>query len=166
MEKTIEELKQEATNLGIQYNANIGPAKLAEKIEEFYSAAETPVVAVAELAKKATKAVPEGYRTIGERAVVAKQEALKTHIVVITDNDQRENNFTQIVSVSCGNDYFDLGTMRIPLNTPVEVAQGFIDVLKEIQIPMHVRDTVSGLGKTVLRHRYSIAFQDELKVAE
>ena len=165
MEKTLEELKQEATDLGIQYNANIGATKLAEKIEEFYEAAEKPVVAVAELAKKA-KSTVSGHRSIGERAVLAKEAALKTHIVVITDNDQRENNYTQVVSVSCSNDYFDLGTMRIPLNTPVEVAQGFIDVLKEIQIPMHVRDSVTGLGKTVLRHRYSIAYNDELKAAE
>ena len=165
MEKTLEELKQEATELGIQYNANIGATKLAEKIEEFYEAAEKPVVAVAELAKKA-KSTVSGHRSIGERAVLAKEAALKTHIVVITDNDQRENNYTQVVSVSCSNDYFDLGTMRIPLNTPVEVAQGFIDVLKEIQIPMHVRDSVTGLGKTVLRHRYSIAVQDELKATE
>lgn len=122
-------------------------------------------MAVAELAKKA-KSTVSGYRSIGERAVLAKEAALKPHIVVITDNDQRENNYTQVVSVSCSNDYFDLGTMRIPLNTPVEVAQGFIDVLKEIQIPMHVRDSVTGLGKTVLRHRYSIAYNDELKAAE
>lgn len=163
MEKTIEELRQEATELGISYNANIGAAKLTEKIEEFYAAQEStaPAVKLETVAERGSR-----KKTIGERAVEARLEAMKTHIVTITDNDQRENNLTTIVSVNCSNDYFDLGTRRIPLNVPVEVEQGFINVLKEIQIPMHVRDNATGLGKTVLRHRYSIAYSDELKVAE
>lgn len=163
MEKTIEELRQEATELGISYNANIGAAKLTEKIEEFYAAQEgtVPVVKLETVAERGSR-----KKTIGERAVEARLEAMKTHIVTITDNDQRENNLTTIVSVNCSNDYFDLGTRRVPLNVPVEVEQGFINVLKEIQIPMHVRDNATGLGKTVLRHRYSIAYSDELKVAE
>ena len=163
MEKTLEELKQEATELGIQYNANIGEAKLAAKIEEYYAAQEGP----APVAKLETVAERNARpRTMGEKAAEARLKAMKTRIVTITDNDQRENNLTTIVSVNCSNDYFDLGTRRIPLNIPVEVEQGFIDVLKEVQIPMHVRDTVTGLGKTILRHRYSIAYNDELKQAE
>ena len=163
MEKTIEELKQEADDLGIQYNANIGAAKLAAKIEEYYEAQEgsAPVVKLETVAERGSR-----KKTIGERAAEARLEAMKTHIVTITDNDQRENNLTTIVSVNCSNDYFDLGTRRIPLNVPVEVEQGFINVLKEIQIPMHVRDNVTGLGRTVLRNRYSIAYSDELKAAE
>ena len=163
MEKTIEELKQEADDLGIQYNANIGTARLAAKIEEYYTAQEgsAPVVKLETVAERGSR-----KKTIGERAAEARLEAMKTHIVTITDNDQRENNLTTIVSVNCSNDYFDLGTRRIPLNVPVEVEQGFINVLKEIQIPMHVRDNVTGLGRTVLRNRYSIAYSDELKAAE
>ena len=38
---TLQELKQEATELGIEYSANIGAAKLAEKIEAFYTSQET-----------------------------------------------------------------------------------------------------------------------------
>ena len=163
MEKTIEELRQEADELGIQYNVNLGAAKLAAKIEEFYAAQESPAP-VAKLETVAERGSRK--RTIGERAAEARLEAMKTHIVTITDNDQRENNLTTIVSVNCSNDYFDLGTRRIPLNIPVEVEQGFINVLKEVQIPMHVRDNTTGLGKTILRHRYSIAYNDELKAAE
>lgn len=163
MEKTIEELKQEADDLGIQYNANIGAAKLAAKIEEHYAAQEgsAPVVKLETVAERGSR-----KKTIGEKAAEARLEAMKTHIVTITDNDQRENNLTTIVSVNCSNDYFDLETRRIPLNTPVEVEQGYINVLKEIQIPMHVRDNTTGLGRTVLRNRYSIAYSDELKAAK
>lgn len=163
MEKTIEELKQEADDLGIQYNANIGATKLAAKIEEHYAAQEgsAPAVKLETVAERGSR-----KKTIGERAAEARLEAMKTHIVTITDNDQRENNLTTIVSVNCSNDYFDLGTRRIPLNIPAEVEQGYINVLKEIQIPMHVRDNITGLGRTVLRNRYSIAYSNELKAAE
>lgn len=164
MEKTIEELRIEADQLGVVYNKSIGVDKLALKIEEHYEALEkgtpAPTVKVTEVTEvKATK----GYRPIGVRAKEAKEAALKTHIVVITDNDQRENNLTQVVSINCSNDYFDLGQVRVPLNTPVELAQGYINVLNEIIIPMHTRDPRTGLGKTVIRNRYSIAYQDDLR---
>jgi len=167
MEKTIEELREEADQLGIVYNKNIGADKLAIKIEEHYTALENgtpaPTVKVEETATKDEVKSAKGYRPIGVRAKEAKAAALVTHIVVITDNDQRENNLTQVVSVNCSNDYFDLGTVRVPLNVPVELAQGFINVLNEIRIPMHTRDQRTGLGKTVVRNRYSIAYQDDLR---
>ena len=99
---------------------------------------------------------------MGELAVEAEKEARKTHIVVITDNDQRENNFTSTVPVTCGNDHFELGTKRIPLNVPVEVEQGFINVLKEIRIPLAVRG-MDGSMTTSMRNRYSISYEDDLK---
>ena len=73
MEKTIEELRQEADELGIQYNVNLGPVKLAAKIEEFYAAQESP----APVAKLETVA-ERGSRkkTIGERAAEARLEAI------------------------------------------------------------------------------------------
>lgn len=160
IEKSIEELKAEADTLGIVYNKNIGPDKLAAKIEEHYSASETSGAAIIAAANsKSTKVVEEPRRTIRQMANNARDKASVTSIVTITDNDQRENNLTTIVSVTCANQYFDLGTKRIPLNVPVELEQGFIDVLNEIKIPMHVRDQRTGQSKTVLRNRYSVAFE-------
>lgn len=159
MEKTLDELKQEATDLGISYSANIGAVKLASKIEEFYSEQEvgepvTPAVA--------TVATNVG-NSKGARVQRAREAASKTHIVTITDNDQRENHLTTVVPCTCTNEYFDLGTKRIPLNTPVELQQGFIDTLRDIRIPMHTKDPVSGQARTVMRARYSISFEDQLK---
>jgi mRNA-degrading endonuclease toxin of MazEF toxin-antitoxin module len=153
----LEELKKEATDLGLSFNANIGEAKLAEKIEAYYKSQETSKVEVkqSESVKKA--------KSLGERVKEAEEAARKTRIVTIVDNDQRENNLTTTVSVTCGNEHFELGLMRIPLNEPVEVMQGFIDVLKEIKIPMHVVDRKTGLTRTVLRNRYSISYEDDLK---
>lgn len=165
----IDELKQEAADLGITFNQNIGEAKLAEKIEAFYAAQEGTVVKEVETVESVVVDAPAkvkttGKRTMRERIEEAKAEAMKTRIVTITDNDQRENNLTTVVSVNCTNMYFDLGTKRIPLNVPVEVQVGFLNVLKEIKIPMHVADPGrTGLSRRTVRQRYSIAYEDDLK---
>jgi len=165
----IDELKIEADELGVKYSPNIGEAKLSEKVEAHYKSLEDGTPAILEVApedeeisqaKTKKKAIA---KTMGELAVEAEKEARKTHIIVITDNDQRENNFTSTVPVTCGNDHFELGTQRIPLNVPVEVQQGFINVLKEIQIPLAVRG-MDGSMTTAMRNRYSISYEDDMKV--
>ena len=159
----IDDLRQEADELGITYNAKIGEAKLSEKIEAFYTAQETPAPV---LKKEEVIEEPEPKKivnTMRARANKAEAAARKERIVVIVDNDQRENHLTTTVSVNCSNDYFDLGTRRIPLNTPVEVAQGYIDVLKEIKIPMHIVNARTGLSQYTTRARYSVSYEDDLK---
>ena len=163
MEKTLEELKAEASDLGITYSPNISAVKLAAKIEEFYAAQETPGGVVAAIAVEEPTPTTSGV-SMGVLARQMESEARVTHVVTITDNDQRENNMTTTVSVSCGNDYFDLGMKRVPLNIPVELEQGFINVLKEIVIPMHVQNK-EGVCSTVRRNRYAIAYSDEMKQA-
>jgi len=167
----IDELKIEADELGIKYSPNIGEAKLSEKIETHYKSLEsgTPTVIEEEpeneeisQAKAKKNAIT---KTMSELAIEAEKEARVTHIVVITDNDQRENNLTSTVPVTCGNDYFELGTKHIPLNLPVEVEQGFINVLKEIRIPLPVRG-LNGEMSTSMRNRYSISYEDDLKVED
>ena len=170
MEKTIEELRKEADELGISYAPGIGAAKLASRIEEFYASQETTSNVIEQAVQTQAQLVNTSpnaatVNQVNRMNVIARRmedEARVTHVVVITDNDQRENNVTTTVSVSCGNDYFDLGTIRIPLNIPVEVMQGHINVLKEIIIPQHVKD-VDGSSRMVFRPRYSLAYQDELK---
>jgi len=162
----LDELKQEAKELGIKFSPNISEGKLQEKIEEHYEALERAAIeeekkeemTVDEIVKdKAAKA-----RTMGELAREAERKARETKIVTIVDNDQRENNHTTSVTVNCGNEYFDLGQIILPLNTPVEVMQGHLDVLKELEIPMHVKDPKTNLSKVVMRKRYSITEEDKL----
>ena len=162
MEKTLDELKQEATDLGINYNKNIGAAKLANKIEEFYASQETGEAAIKEAVEKKEEVVAKAP-SVGNKVAVAREAAMKTHVVTIVDNDQRENHLTTVVPCTCTNSYFDLGTKRIPLNTPVEIEQGFIDTLREIRIPMHTKDPQSGQSRTVMRARYSINIDDTVK---
>lgn len=158
----MKELKKEATDLGITFPPNIKEETLKAKIEAYYEAEEakaTPIVVKEEV--ETTK--PDNKKTMRQRANEAEIAAKKTQIVTIVDNDQRENNLTTTVSVNCSNDYFDLGTKRIPLNIPVELEQGFINVLKEIKIPMHTVNQITGLGQTTLRNRYSLSTENELK---
>ena len=164
MEKTLEELKQEAKDLGIKFVPNISAEKLAIKIEEFYESQETSDKEILEAAveakeKSEEKSAVSGKTGAVEKARIAEEYARKTRIITIIDNDQRVNNQTTVATVNCSNMYFDLGTAHIPLNVPVEVTQGHIDVLKGVEIPQHVKDPVSGLHRVNIRQRYTISYE-------
>ena len=170
---TIEELKQEASELGITFNQNIGAEKLAAKIEDYYKSQETSgkelldAIAAQEATEKseeksavkdkaATSTVPNHLQV----AKTAEERARTTKVITITDNDMRENNQTTVAVVNCSNMYFDLGTVYIPLNMPVEVKQGHIDALAGVEIPLHVKDPKTGLSTLRMRSRYSISYED------
>ena len=167
---TIEELKQEATELGISFNQNIGVDKLQTKIDEWYKSQETSgseiqaAVEKQEAMEKSEEksAVKDSKGSVDLKSFAAKAEAeaRKTRIVTITDNDQRENNQTTVAVVNCSNLYFDLGTAYIPLNVPVEVRQGHINVLLETEIPLHVKDPKTGLSTLAMRKRYAVSYED------
>lgn len=167
----LEELKQEATELGLSFPQNIGADKLQAKIDEYYVSQETSGNSILEAVKQQeamtqTSAVKDnvvvgGGNHMGEYVKNAEALATKTRIITITDNDQRENNQTTVAVVNCSNEYFDLGTVYLPLNLPVEVRQGHINVLSETEIPLHVKDPKTGLSTLAMRKRYSISYEDK-----
>jgi len=162
-DRTLEDLKEEADQLGVRYNNNIGKNKLIEKIEACYEAEETSTIttnASSEENDSEDAWTPQKKRQL---ALEREKRARTTQIIEIIDNDQRVNNQTTSVTVNCTNDHFDLGTVILPLNTPVEVMQGHIDVLKTIRIPQHVRGD-NGLSIVQTRNRYSISLVDVDKV--
>jgi mRNA-degrading endonuclease toxin of MazEF toxin-antitoxin module len=165
----IEELKSEAASLGIKHNASIGEAKLKEKIEAFYAAQETSGPAVKELAEKndktqekeqTQKAPAKNLDPRIAKRLAREKEARKLRIVTIVDNDQRSNNHTTTCVVNCSNEFFDLGTRILPLGEKIEVAQGHLNVLKEVTITLHALDTKTGLSAAKTRKRYSISYED------
>ena len=167
----LEDLKTEAKELGLQFSPNIGEAKLQAKIDEYYEAQETPDIAVKQALDEVngkTEEVQEDKnepkkskkKTMGELAREMEESARKTKIVTIIDNDQRVNNQTTSCTVNCGNEWFDLGQKILPLNLPVEVMQGHLDVLKEVRIPQHVKDQKTGLSRVTMRPRYTISYED------
>lgn len=160
----MKELKQEADDLGIKYSPNIGEGKLQEKVDAYYESQETTSKVIEEAVKDTEAAQPEGNESMEmyrkKRAAKREQEARKTKVITIIDNDQRVNNQTTSCTVTCGNEYFDLSTMILPLNTPVEVMQGHINVLKDVQIPQHVKNPQTGLSEVKIRKRYTISYEE------
>jgi len=166
----LEELRQEATDLGIQFAKTAGEKALSAKIEDFYtqseSSGDTVEKAIEEKNKKAAtnpspNSVPKSKTELmHDKRKRREAEAKVTRVVTIIDNDQRVNNNTTTCIVSCGNSYFDLGTKILPLNEKVEVRMGHIQTLKEIKIPQHVRNPQTGLSTVKMRTRYSVSFED------
>ena len=156
----IEELKAEATGLGIQFAQNIGAEKLKAKIDAFYESQETSgkeIQKAVEAKEKSEKNSAEnGNLSKSARIAAAKAAANVERVVTIVDNDQRVNSQTTTAVVNCSNIYFDLGTMVIPLNVPVKVKQGHIDVLKDATISLHSKDQRTGLSVARPVARYSI----------
>ena len=164
---SLDELKKEAKELGINFSANIGEEKLQSKIDEYYESQETSGKEIQEAVKeveekseeKSAVSGNEKKQTKGERIAAAKRRAEETRVVTIIDNDQRVNNQTTSCTANCSNEFFDLGQIVLPLNTPVEVRQGHIDTLREVTIPQHVKDSKTGLSRVEMRPRYSISFE-------
>lgn len=164
MSKTIDELKIEATQLGLSFRSDISAEKLAEKIEAHYTAssAESVVVAKVEVTEAEEAKALEVENTTSFQAYVQKQrrEAEKTQIVTIIDNDSRVNNLTTTLTVTASNEYFDLGTVILPLNERVEVRQGHLNVLKELRIPQHIKSAADpSISTMVMRPRYTIQYE-------
>jgi hypothetical protein len=156
MSEKLEDLKKEATELGIKFSANIGEAKLQEKIDQAYEAKESGGVNPADFVEEETpKAAPakKVYKSFARRL---EEEARKTKVVTIIDNDQRQNNYTTTAVANCSNQYFDLGTVHLPLGEKIEVRQGHLDALKSVKIQRHVRDSNTGLTRSSMVPRYSI----------
>jgi hypothetical protein len=172
MNEELQDLKKEADDLGLTYNAQIGVAKLQEKIDAYYESQETSekeLIAAVKAKEEAVKAdeQPEEKAVQTSKTPVhgankraARRKAAEaTRVVTIIDNDQRVNNITTTCTVSCSNMYFDLGTIILPLNMAVEVKQGHLNVLKELKIPQHVKDAKSGLSQVRMVPRYTISYE-------
>ena len=158
----IDELKTEATGLGLQFAQNIGAEKLKAKIDAYYEFQETSgkeiQVAVAAKEKSEEKSAESGKQELSKREKIAaaKKAAMVERTVTIVDNDQRVNSQNSTAVVNCSNIYFDLGTAVIPLNVPVKVKQGHINVLKDATISLHTKDQKTGLSVARPMARYSI----------
>lgn len=172
MSKTIEELKAEATELGLTFRENISAEVLAKRIEDFYTAKEAEAVLpeIKEEVEETASDSPElTYEQSKEQAIMdfrryAKEQELaarKTRVVTIIDNDQRVNNHTTTCVTNCSNAYFDLGTAILPLNEKVEVRQGHLNTLLAVKIPRHMKDPRDpSVSTLVMVSRYTIQYED------
>lgn len=159
----LEDLKEEASALGVVFSANIGALKLQEKIDDYYKSQETSGAVVQKAVKEAENTinvVSGGVSSANLKRLRREKAAKVMRVVTVIDNDQRVNNQANTCTVNCSNEFFDLGTRILPLNEKIQVCQGHINVLKSVQIPLHVRDNKTGLSNVRMRPRYAISYED------
>ena len=160
----LQELKKEADDLGITYSKAIGEIKLQEKVDNFYTTQETSEAVLKSKVEtqdkiKEVRPTPHLDR-ISVKRIKREKEARAKKVVTIIDNDQRVNNQTTTCTANCSNEFFDLGTVILPLNEKIEVSMGHVFTLQEVKIPLHTRDQKTGLTIVRLRPRYTISYEN------
>ena len=152
MEKSFEELKQEADELGLTYSPNIGKAKLEEKIEQRYKEIE-----------ESSDSVESNTRVSTKGALVARKEALKiiaeqiaeskkTKVVKITMVDKREAS-------TATHAYFSNGdvSLHIPLDVWVEMPNILVQLAEEARAVTHVDS--NGITEPKLTKKYVVEYK-------
>lgn len=145
MEKSFEELKQEADELGLTYSPNIGKAKLEEKIEQRYKEIEES----SEVSTKgALAARKEALKIIAEQIVENK----KTKVVKLTMVDKREAS-------TATHAYFSNGdvSLNIPLDVWVEMPNILIQLAEEARAVIHVDS--NGITEPKLTKKYVVEYK-------
>ena len=145
MEKSFEELKQEADELGLTYSPNIGKAKLEEKIEQRYKEIEES----SEVSTKGALATrKEALKIIAEQIVENK----KTKVVKITIVDKREAS-------TATHAYFSNGdvSLNIPLDVWVEMPNILIQLAEEARAVTHVDS--NGIKEPKLTKKYVVEYK-------
>lgn len=131
-EKSLEDLKKEADELGIEYKGNIGKAKLSEKIEEYYDneskASSQPVEVIDEDEEEEEYKTPE----VKAKEVKAKRRDKRAEAIIAIRAQEKANRDTQVVKISmvdkreastATHAYFSTGNvaMSVPLDVWVEM---------------------------------------------
>ena len=152
MEKSFEELKQEADELGLTYSPNIGKAKLEEKIEQKYKEIEESSDSVESNTRVSTKGTlatrKEALRVIAEQITENK----KARVVKITMVDKREAS-------TATHAYFSNGdvSLHIPLDVWVEMPNILIQLAEEARAVTHVDS--NGVTEPKLTKKYVVEYK-------
>ena len=152
MEKSFEELKQEADELGLTYSPNIGKAKLEEKIEQRYKEIEESSDSVESNTRVSTKGAlatrKEALKIIAEQIAENK----KTKVVKITMVDKREAS-------TATHAYFSNGdvSLHIPLDVWVEMPNILVQLAEEARAVTHVDS--NGITEPKLTKKYVVEYK-------
>lgn len=162
MEKTLDELKAEATSLGIEFAPRISADKLAEKIEAFYNAQSSADAVKVKTDDEVIVPVAAGNSF---QAIIAKAkaEAFKTRVVTISSNDKRDSEYTTTAYLSMENQHFGVSKL-IPLDIPIELEQCLIEVAQTTMITLHKDEIIDGrrTGNKIPTsvRKYNVSFED------
>lgn len=135
----LEELKQEADELGLTYNKNIGEEKLQIKLNEYY-AKEAATADIPEVKEEIEEAPIEvAQKSHKEVIKELERENMKTSVVMLTMVDKREAS-------TATDAYFSNGSvaMRVPLDVWVEMPNILIAQAKAARALLHKKDDKAG----------------------
>lgn len=185
MSEQLDQLKQEATNLGIDFHPNIGEAKLQAKIDAHYESQaagdlvqEKPEVTEDEANPtngQDPKPSEEPYLTAGTKRELSKDQkrrnfvleqkrkAMTKRVVRLTSNDKRDNDVQTTAYLGFENQFFGISRL-VPLDIPVELEQCLINIAKDTKIILH-KDEIKDGKRTgnkvpVLTHKFNISYED------
>lgn len=164
MEETLEDLKQEATELGIEFSDRIGAKTLKERIEAFYDeqskgatgaevsgniddtpkTRETPTTEKEKVIDFKSMSIDEIKEALADNPsymhqVITKKidlEAREPVVVRIAMVDKREAS-------SATDAYFNNGAfaMRVPLDQFVEMPKALVELAESMQVLAHNKDS-------------------------
>jgi len=158
-EKTMQQLKDEAAELGIDVKGIKSKDGIQSKIDEF-NATESEAATAVEEDVTEEEAPVDGMAAVRSMVPKLKRDAMKTRVVKIINNDKRDNHLTTTCYLSAENQYFGISKI-VPLDTPVELEQCLIDTAKAVEISRHVDDgTRSGNQEVQIVKKYSISYED------
>ena len=155
MERTLEELKEEADALGIKYSANIGAAKLQEKIDEYDAKLDTEVNGVVEPVKVAVDVTPGKKLSEVEARLEIKnlEDANKLcKVVKISMVDKRESAYATSAYFSTGD-----SAMRVPLDVFVEMPIILIKMAEDAQALVHIES--GGITTSKFQKKYVVEYK-------
>lgn len=166
MEKSFDELKKEATDLGLDLSELKSKAKLQAAIDKFYDNASQD----ADIAKeKIEEDVIEPKQKLNKKDRLkqlvkeARKAAFKKRKVIITNNDKRDSHMTTTAYLAFENQYFEKALV-VPLDEVVELEQGLIDCAKASKIVHHVDEVLNGkrTGNKVpkLVKKYGVSYEE------
>jgi len=141
------QLLAKATDLGLTFPKNISTLRLEELIiNSLESEITPPAVNEAELAvPEPVEETPSISKLEQRRNAIrtAKEKAFATQIVTITNKDNRENDFMTTAYLSFENQHFGLSKL-VPLDIPVELEQGLINIAESTLMTLHKDEVVDG----------------------
>lgn len=161
MEKTIEELKLEADELGITYVKNIGVAKLQDKIDAHYEAESASSIVAqitededeVEQTEAEFKKSKKDSRIEALKVIKAQEKANSESVVVkLTLVDKRESSTATEAYLSNG----DFG-MRVPLDIFVEVPKILAILADSKVVPIHKE--VNGKSVVSMTKQYVVEYK-------
>jgi len=153
-----EDLINEANGLELEFHSNIPTTKLQGLIAEAKGeppAVNEPAPAGPALKAGASTEVPDEeavetvkpklsrYAAKRQKIVKAKQAAMKTKVVTITNKDNRENDIMTTAYLSFENQHFGLSKV-VPLDIPVQLEVSLIHIAENTIMTLHKDEIIGG----------------------